>query len=363
MRRSEQTRAEDTLLRDTSRRFLEDTYAWDEGRSRRADRADHWRFAAELGWFALGLPERLGGLEGDGNQLLSILEEAGRVLHDAPLLANVLLAPKALSAMNEAVAIPLAEKLAAGEIRFAYVPDGSVHLSRSTMRLEGRSGVALGAAEATHWLVAVGSRSVDGASLLLLPANDAVRRTDFRLIDGRSASTLHFEDLAIPDDAALARGETAFRLLEDLNDRAVIGGCAEAFGALEGGLGLTVDYLKQRTQFGAPLSSFQAVQHKMAESFCEIEQMRSLLLWGAVALDASPDERAQAASALKVFLGREGLTAASRCIQVSGGIGLTEDYRIGHVYKRLQTVAALFGSTEAHIARLGDLFIPSTPPA
>jgi alkylation response protein AidB-like acyl-CoA dehydrogenase len=219
----------------------------------------------------------------------------------------------------------------------------------------------LGAAEATHWLVAVDPRTANGASLLLLRVSDAVRHTGSKLIDGRSASTLHFENLAVPENAVIAHGEAAFGLLEELNDRAVIGAAAEAFGALEGGLGLTIDYLKQRTQFGAPLSSFQAVQHKMAESYCEIEQMRSLLLWGATALDATPDERAQAASALKVFVGREGLQAASRCIQVSGGIGMTEEYRIGHVYKRLQTVAAQFGSTEAHIVRLGNLFIPSTP--
>ncbi|OYX14662.1 MAG: hypothetical protein B7Z15_03180, partial [Rhizobiales bacterium 32-66-8] len=214
---------------------------------------------------------------------------------------------------------------------------------------------ALGVDTATHWILGVGAGSANGAAVVLL-APDADRpRATTRLIDGRSGGRLTLAHFPVPDDAVVATGDAALALLTELEAIAAIGACAEALGAADAGLALTVDYLKQRTQFGTPLASFQAVQHQMAESFCDIEQMRSLVLWGAIALDATPAERIRAAAALKTVTGRQGVRAVSRCIQVSGGIGVTQDYRIGHVYKRLLTCAALFGATESHIARLGSL--------
>jgi len=355
MRRSDETRAEDALLRDTSRRFLEDTYAWEEGRSRRVDLAAHLRAAADLGWFALALPEALGGLQGDGVQVLAILEEAGRVLHDGPLLANILLAPRTLAAAPAAIAEPLAAQLAEGSARFAYVPAGTLRLEAGGTELTGTSGVALGTDTATHWIVGVGAGSANGAAVVILTPDPDRPRAGTRLIDGRSGGLLALDRFPVPAGAVVASGEAAQDLLADLEMIAAIGAGAEALGAADAGLALTVDYLKQRTQFGTPLASFQAVQHQMAESFCDIEQMRSLVLWAAIALDTTPAERARAAAALKTVTGLQGVRAVSRCIQVSGGIGVTQDYRIGHVYKRLLTCAALFGSTESHIARLGTL--------
>lgn len=351
MRRSEHQREEDALLRDSARRFLEDTYAWSLNRA--ADPQARWRAMAELGWLALGLPEALGGIGGDPAQCMVILEEAGRVLDDAPLLASLLLAAPVLAALPPAAAGPLADGLQAGTVRFAYVPDAGLRLGAGGTLLSGRSRLALGIDLATHWIVPVGSGSANGAALLLLPASAAAARDETRLMDGRAAAVLSFADLPVGPDAIVAQGEAAFELAALLADAAAVGASAEALGAADAGLALTVSYLRDRTQFGAPLASFQAVQHMMAESFCEIAQMRSLLMWAADALGGPAGERGRAASALKAYAGVQGLRAVARCVQVSGGIGVTEEYRIGHVYKRLQTHAALFGSTQDHLVRFG----------
>lgn len=351
MRRSEHRREEDALLRDSARRFLEDTYAWSLNRA--ADPQARWRAMAELGWLALGLPEALGGIGGDPAQCMVILEEAGRVLDDAPLLASLLLAAPVLAALPPAAAGPLADGLQAGTVRFAYVPDAGLRLGAGGTLLSGRSRLALGIDLATHWIVPVGSGSANGAALLLLPASAPAARDETRLMDGRAAAVLSFADLPVGPDAIVAQGEAAFELAALLADAAAVGASAEALGAADAGLALTVSYLKDRTQFGAPLASFQAVQHMMAESFCEIAQMRSLLMWAADALGGPAGERGRAASVLKAYAGVQGLRAVARCVQVSGGIGVTEEYRIGHVYKRLQTHAALFGSTQDHLVRFG----------
>ncbi len=351
MRKTQSTREEEALLRDSARRFMEQTRAWAPDRN--GDDTAHWQAMAGLGWFALALPEAVGGIGGDAAQCMVILEEAGRVLDTTPLSASLLLAAPVLAALPAEAAQPLADGLQAGKVRFAYVPDGTLRLDAAGAHRSGSSRLALGIDQATHWIVPAGTASPNGAAVLLLPALDTALRDETELMDGRMAGILHFADTPVPVTAVVARGDQAFHLSAWLADAAAVAASAEALGAADAGLSLTVDYLRQRTQFGAPLSSFQAVQHMMADSFCEIAQMRALLDWAVGALDGDADERRQATSALKAYCGLHGVTAAARCIQASGGIGVTREYRIGHVYKRLQTHAALFGSTHDHLARYG----------
>ncbi|QKC98402.1 acyl-CoA dehydrogenase family protein [Mesorhizobium sp. NZP2298] len=354
MRRSEQARAEDALLRDATRRFLEEDYKWAADRTRTSDLIKTWRTCADLGWFALGLPATLNGAGGDSVQCLAILEEAGRVLHDAPLLANILLAPPVLSKMPADIATELGNGLATGDVRFAYIPQDTITLS-SDGRLDGSSGLALGVDIATHWIVPASSPNPSEAAVIIVDPSDSGYRRDTRLIDGRAASVITFDRWRLPAHRTVIRSIEASRLAASLSDRATIGACAEALGALDAGLSLTVEYLNQRVQFNATLSSFQAIQHMMAESFCEIAQIRSLLIWAAAALDSDAPERPRAASALKTYTSRQGVRAAARCVQVSGGIGMTDEYRIGHVYKKLLVTAALFGNVDHHASRLHTL--------
>lgn len=350
MRRSDETLAEDRLLRDSARRFLEERRAWKEPAARKSGNPDAaWRDLAELGWFALALPEELGGLGADAHRCLLILQEAGRVMLDAPLPPTLLIAPR-LAARPEGGALrPLMDGSVAGDVRFALVTGSGRHgpLRMEAGRLDGTSAPAIGAAAATHWLVVA-----DGAVLCLDAASTPAGREDVRLIDGRAAAILRFDGTAVPDGAVVATGTAAEALGDEAIDLAIAGTVADALGALSAGIELTAEYLRNRRQFGQPLASFQAVQHLMADSYCDMEGLASLLLWLGATIDGDPAERRRVSRLAKVFLGRQGLAAASRCIQVTGGMGMTEEYPIGHVYKRLQTAAALFGTADHHLHHL-----------
>ncbi|MGE7416250.1 acyl-CoA dehydrogenase family protein [Methylobacterium tarhaniae] len=359
MRRSPDQRDDDRLLREGARRFLEERCAWTPAPPPAAAQDALGREMAQLGWLGLGLPESLGGAGADALQCLTIIEEAGRVLLRRSLAADVLVVPR-LMRDGPAGLARLAPGLAAGDVRFALVPEGpgGIRVTRTSggLRLTGRSALSLDAGSATHWLVEAGGPSPNGATLLCLealgPAVESRRLIDGRLIDGRLGAVLAFESLDLPAEAVLATGHDALARMAEIRDCAVAALVADAYGALAAGLDLTVGYLNQRRQFGQTLGSFQAVQHLMADAFCDLETLRSLLLWTAAALEGEPGERRRAASAAKIALGREGLAAASRLIQASGGIAMTEDYRVGHVYKRLQVAAGLHGGTEAEIRKL-----------
>lgn len=351
MRRSDETLAEDRLLRDSARRFLEERHPWKEPAARRAagDPAATWRELAELGWFAMAVPEELGGLGADAHRCLLILQEAGRVMLDAPVMTTLLIAPRLAAGSDSPALASLLDGAAAGDVRFALVTgsDRGAPLRVAAGRLDGTSALAVGAAEATHWLVVA-----DGALSCLDAAATPALRQELRLIDGRAASVLRFDGVPVPDGALVATGDTAARLAAEAADLAIAGTVADALGALAAGIDRTTVYLRERRQFGQPLASFQAVQHLMADSYCEMEGLASLLLWLGAALDGDPAERRRAAAAAKIFLGRQGLAAVSRCIQVTGGMGMAEEYPIGHVFKRLQTAAALFGTADHHLHHL-----------
>lgn len=358
MRRSAEQLDDDRMLRESARNFLEARCAWTPEPRSAAMFADWHREIAELGWFAAGLPEELGGLGADSFQGLSLIEEAGRVLLPLPLATDILIMPWLMRRLPKALA-SLAEPLAAGRARFGIVREDvrSGGLRHMGGKLSGRGHLSLDAAAATHWVVLAGMRSVGDAALLCVEAAGAGFEP-VRLLDGRSGALPRFSG----SEAAvvLATGDEAIELAAEIEDRAVAALLADAYGALAAGLALTVDYLNQRKQFGQSLGSFQAVQHLMADAFCDLETLRSLALWTATALTGEPAERTRAAASAKIALGREGLAAASRLIQVSGGIAMTEDYRIGHIYKRLQVSAALHGGTESHIDKLAALSLPPT---
>lgn len=350
MRRSDETLAEDRLLRDSARRFLEERHPWKEPAARGTGDPDAvWRDLAELGWFALALPEEMGGLGADAHRCLLIHQEAGRVMLDAPVTTNLLVAPRLAARPDGRALRPLMDGSVTGDVRFALVTGsdrrGPLRFAAGT--LDGTGAPSFGAAGATHWLVVA-----EDAVLCLDAAATPAGREDVRLIDGRTAAVLRFDGTAVPDGAVVATGTAARALGDEAVDLAIAALVADALGALSAGIDLTADYLRNRRQFGQPLASFQAVQHLMADSYCDMEGLASLLLWLGAALDGDPSERRHAARLAKIFLGRQGLAAVSRCIQVTGGMGMAEEYPIGHVFKRLQTAAALAGTADHHLHHL-----------
>jgi alkylation response protein AidB-like acyl-CoA dehydrogenase len=340
MRRSEAERADDRMLRDSARQFLDAEHGW------RADRpAPDWRGFVAQGWPGLALPAAAGGLGADLHQVLEILREAGRALLPDSLAADLLIAP--LLAPEAPALAALMPGLLAGERRFALVTGARVSAGRVTL-----SGALVpGAAAAGDLLVA--AKADDGAARLLhLPAS-AAQRAAVTLIDGRSAARLSL-DAPLSEARLLAGGNAAAGLIARARALQRAAQVSEALGAFEAGFAITVDHLATRRQFGQPLAGFQAVQHKMAEVYAVLEALRSLHLRMVAGFAADAATRDEAVAAARLYLDRRALPAVGQLIQVSGGIALTEDYMLGHVYRRLQADAALFGGTAAALDHMAQ---------
>lgn len=356
MRRSEEKTEEDRLLRDSARRFFEEQRAWSP------NAADHTgiRIAyRDMGWPGMGLPEDLGGIGADLSQCLMTVEEGGHVLLPDWLVNDVVLTAGLAPLAGKAGMADLLPQLPAGTVRLALVTGDRRHqpirLAKNGAEtiLTGHSALVPDAQGATHFLACAEDR--DGAAHLAVisaAVTDGIHREDYRLMDGRAAGVLSFDGAVIDAANLLANGEEARERIAELTDLCTAGLVVDGIGALDAGFSATVDHLKTRKQFGQSLSSFQAVQHLMADAYCDRENLRSLAIAMTAAFDGPADERRRAVSAAKAYLGRNGLAAASRCIQVCGGIAMTEEYFVGHVYKRLQTTAALFGNAEDHLATL-----------
>jgi alkylation response protein AidB-like acyl-CoA dehydrogenase len=175
----------------------------------------------------------------------------------------------------------------------------------------------------------------------------------YRTIDDRRAADLTFDGLHLPADALLEHD--AWPSLARARDDGAAAVCAEAVGAMRRVLADTVDYCKQRQQFGAPIGSFQVLQHRMVDMYMELEQAVSAVYLAVLNLDTDPDTRARAVSAAKVTVGRAARFVGQNAVQLHGGMGMTEELAIGHYFKRLTALQYEFGSTDHHRTRYADL--------
>jgi len=301
-----------------------------------------WGQFAEMGWLALTLPEAAGGFGAGCAAAFQLIREAGRDARPEPLALHLVLAP-----LLARVLPSRAEGLIDGSLRIALADRAlgeQAVRSDDASTLSGLPGVLLGAEHATHWLVPVTQGG--GTRLWLVDAGaKGITRRDARLVDSRFTTLPRL-------DAAPAQPLGGADLAERALDRAAAALVADSAGVLDAAFWLTLDYLKQRQQFGKPLSAQQAVQHKMAEVFCDLQQLLALAGRVAAELDSHPEGPWPTLAPAKAFLGHRALRAAGQLIQVCGGIAVTEEYKLTHLYRRLHVAAALFGSAEAQLARI-----------
>jgi alkylation response protein AidB-like acyl-CoA dehydrogenase len=180
---------------------------------------------------------------------------------------------------------------------------------------------------------------------------DAVVLETYSLIDGTRAADLALTEVVLGPDAMLATPACAAELLDEALDRAALAQVAEALGCMEAVLALTSEYLKTRHQFGQAIGKFQALQHRMSEMFVEVQETRSILYRGIAHLEGDAAARRQAVSAAKVMLGSAGRFVGGQGIQLHGGIGVTDEYQVGHYYKRLLALEKLYGDSDWHLDR------------
>ena len=366
---------EQAALAESLSRLLADRYAFEKRRTLVAAGAAHdtaaWAGLAELGLTALPLPEAHGGFGGGARDLLPVMQALGRSLSMEPFLASTVLAGTALRlGAGEAMQAELLPGLASGARVLAWAHDEPAgrHAPRWVETRAGRrngrwvvdgikSGV-LAAGLAQHFIVSARLRGepgdADGCALFLVDAKDAgVALREFRLVDDTAAGELVLEGaaaqpLADPDDAAQAR-----RAIDGTVAAGIAAACADMTGAAEAAFDLAMDYLRTRRQFGRLIGENQALRHRAAEMLVALEMARSMALAAAVAAD-DPDgeDSAPDLHRAKLSVARNARAVAHGAIQLHGGIGMTEEYAVGHCLRRIHVLDQLFGDADAHAARL-----------
>jgi alkylation response protein AidB-like acyl-CoA dehydrogenase len=362
------------MLRDTLARFLADTYGF-EARQKMIASPDGrdpgvWRaLSQELGLTSAPFAEEHGGMGGGALENLIVMQELGKVIAIEPWLSTVVIGGEALRATGGALAADRIPAIIAGDctIAFAYAePQGRYNLAdiETTARadgagfvLNGHKAVVYDAPWASHLLVTArtgGSRRErDRVELFLIDANaKGITRRDYPTVDGSRASEVYFENVAIPGDALLPGG---IDLIERVVDAGTAALCAEAAGIAGQMVNQTVEYTKQRKQFGQPIGKFQVLQHRMADMFMESEQVASMALMAALKLDGAADTRKADISLAKAKVARCLQFVGQNAVQTHGGIGITMELAIGHYFKRATMIESQFGSADYHLERYESL--------
>lgn len=368
---------EQQMLKDSARRYLEQHCGFQQrvqGRAGAAPDDRHWRMFADMGWLAMALPEDAGGLGAGPVESAILMEEMGRVLCVEPYWAVALLAAHTLLASGDAARCEeLLPSLADGSARLVlahgeaaargvveYVETRAQADGSGRWRLHGNKVAVVGADRADRLLVSARTSGEagqqDGISLFLVdPGAAGVKLQAVRLIDNRWAADIVLDGVEAGLENLAGAPDRAYGALLAGHEYGLLGLCAEALGVMEQAMWITRDYLKMRQQFGVALSTFQSLQHRMSEMLIELELSRGMVHRALAAMAGPPGQRSAALAAAKVHIGRSGQFVCGQAIQLHGGIGVTEEYVIGHHFKRMTCIEHALGNSHFHLERLAAL--------
>ena len=369
---------EQTLLQESVSRFMQNDYGF-EARQKNASTeqgfsAENWQTFAELGWLGVPFSEDDGGFGGGAIETALMSEQFGRGLLIEPFLATVILAGGAIKHGGSE------------EQKSQYLPgiiDGSKHAALAFVEpqarfniaditttatadgdgyvLNGYKAVVLNGPQADFLVVSARTsgeqRDEDGVSLFVMDAATAgISRRDYPTVDAFRASEITFENVKLGADSLVGEAGKGLPILQQAIDDGVLSVGAEAVGCMEVLYKDTVEYCKQREQFGQPIGKFQVLQHRMVDMFMEHEQSKSLMFMAAMRMAEGYGAEAQkAVSAFKVQVGKSGKFVGQNAVQLHGGMGMTEELNIGHYFKRLTIIDTLFGNVDFHLQRFGAL--------
>ena len=369
---------EQTLLQESVSRFMQNDYGF-EARQKNASTeqgfsAENWQTFAELGWLGVPFSEADGGFGGGAIETALMSEQFGRGLLIEPFLATVILAGGAIKHGGSE------------EQKSQYLPgiiDGSKHAALAFVEpqarfniaditttatadgdgyvLNGYKAVVLNGPRADFLVVSARTsgeqRDEDGVSLFVMDAATAgISRRDYPTVDAFRASEITFENVKLGADSLVGEAGKGLPILQQAIDDGVLSVGAEAVGCMEVLYKDTVEYCKQREQFGQPIGKFQVLQHRMVDMFMEHEQSKSLMFMAAMRMAEGYGAEAQkAVSAFKVQVGKSGKFVGQNAVQLHGGMGMTEELNIGHYFKRLTIIDTLFGNVDFHLQRFGAL--------
>jgi len=328
-----------------------------------------WSTLAEMGLLGLPLPADHGGYGGGAVDLMSVMEAIGSALVVEPYLATVGLGAQFVArAGTEAQKQALLPAVAEGRLKMAFAhteTNARYDLShvKATARksgtqwvLNGTKLVVAGAPLADK--IVVSARTGSGSSLFLVDRDaPGVTIKAYRTIDGTRAGDVLLADVRVGGAALIGTNGRASALVEEVVDFATALLCAEAVGAMKYANDATLEYLKTRKQFGVPIGTFQALQHRMVDMVVSYEQARSMACLACTKVDAPLDakDRARSVSAAKFRIAEACRHIAQEAIQLHGGMGMTEEMKVSHTFRRLTMIAQQFGDADHHLARFSAL--------
>ena len=362
------------MLDDSVEKFIANDYDFEARQkfaaSGRGYSPEVWQTFAELGWTSVPFSEEDGGFGGGPADLMVLMLRFGKGLVVEPYLANIVLAGGVLRRAASAgqkerwlypiIAGQLQAALAYAEpqsryditdIRTSAVADGDGWV------LDGSKGVVFNGGNAELLVVAArtsgGQTDADGITLFAVPADaGGISVRSYPTVDGQQAAEIRFDKVAVDGGAVIGEPGRGFAALDAAIDDATLAVSAEAVGIMQVMTDKTVEYSKNRMQFGVPIGSFQALQHRMVDMFTDCEQSYSLLLWATMRAAQGEDDAKRAISSIKYQVGTAGRKVGQEAVQIHGGMGVSWDVDVAHYFKRLTTIDQVFGNSDWHLDRL-----------
>ena len=368
---------EQQLLKDSITQFVDKDYQFDIRQKNVSSdlgySSEFWKTFADLGWLGMPFSEEDGGYNGGPTDLMVIMESLGRGLVVEPYIPNVVLAGGLISRLGSSEQKSnLLPKIISGENQMSVAfsePQSRFNLSDvitsakkdgDNYILDGYKSVVMNG-PSSNFIIIVARTSgkqleKKGLTLFLLdPSLEGVSLRNYSNVDGSKASEVTLESVTVSSSTMLGKEGEAYSSLEEVIDLATLAISAEAIGIMEKMNEITLEYTKTREQFGETLSSFQALQHRMVDTFMAYEQTKSLLLMCAAKLTDKTKDASKSVSALKYQVGIAAKHVGEESVQLHGGMGVTDETNIGHYFKRLTTIRAIFGNTDYHLKRYSDL--------
>lgn len=363
-----------TMLADSVGKFIANEYDFDTRQSYAESEKGYsdkvWSTFAELGWTAVPFAEEDGGIGGGPADVMVLMQSLAPGLVVEPYLANIILAGGILSRVADAdqketwlqpiIAGELQATLAFNEPQARYelasitttaVQDGDAWILNGAKGLVPNGGTAD--------LIIVPARTSgesgdeSGITLFAVDAGtDGLLRTDYATVDGLRAAEVFLNNVRVEANAVLGDVDQGFAALDAVIDDATLAVCAEAVGIMKILKDKTVEYSKNRKQFGVPIGSFQELQHRMVDMLMACEQAQSLLMWSVMTRADQGDDCKRAVSSIKYLIGTEGKKLGQDAVQIHGGMGVTWELDVAHFFKRLTTIATLFGNADWHLDKL-----------
>lgn len=368
---------EQLALQDTLQRLISRDYDFERRRSLARSplgySAEAWDRYAELGLLALPFPEEFGGIGGNGIDIMVVMEQVGQGLLLEPYWSTVVLCGGLIrDAASDSIKKALLPQIAAGKLQIAlaaYESAGryelahvacTAHRSGSGWRLTGRKAVVLDAPSADYFLVSARSSGhvtdPKGISLFLVRRDDpGLTLFAYPTQSGGRAADLQLADVAVDSAAMIGVPEQALSIIERAVDVGLAALCSEASGIVTALNQATLSYLKTRKQFGVPIGTFQALQHRMAEMFIAAEQIRSMAIIAAIHCDTHDvAARRRTLSGAKAYVGQASRFVGQQAVQLHGAMGVVDDLIVGHYFKRLTMIGLTLGDADFHLGRFSD---------